>query len=144
MDGRDRWSRILNAPAAVRWGMTLLWMGVIFLLSSQPHLPQAPEPWLDALLKNIAHGLEYAILAVLTRWTLRGHGLAHADRWAWGWAVLYGLTDEAHQALVPGRHPSGWDVLVDGLGAAIGLWLVKEGPGIPSDGDRSGAYNANS
>ncbi len=118
-----QWSRIVQAPVATRWVVTLLWMVLIFLFSAQPHLPQAPEPWLDTALKKTAHGLEYAVLAVLARWTLRGHNVPCPDRWAWAWAVLYALTDEAHQALVPGRHPSGWDVLVDGLGAAIGLWV---------------------
>ncbi|GBD09991.1 hypothetical protein HRbin22_02254 [Candidatus Thermoflexus japonica] len=119
-------SVIAKAPAVVRWGLTLLWMAVIFFLSAQPHLPQAPEPWLDTLLKKTAHGLEYAILAVLARWTLRAHGTPHAGRWAWGWAVLYALTDEAHQMLIPGRHPSGWDVGIDALGAAIGLWAWRK------------------
>ncbi len=123
---RDRWRAVESAPVAMRWGATILWMLGIFLLSAQPHLPQAPEPWLDTLLKKTAHGLEYAILAVLARWTLQAHEVPHAGRWAWGWAVLYALTDEVHQALVPGRHPSGGDVLIDGLGAAIGLWVRRE------------------
>ena len=121
MPWRCRWRSVEKVPAAARWAAVLLWMAVIFTLSAQPHLPQAPEPWLDTLLKKTAHGLEYAILALLVRWGLRGHGVAHAGRWAWVWAVLYALTDEAHQALVPGRHPSGWDVGIDGLGAALGL-----------------------
>lgn len=111
-----------EAPLFIRWGLTIGWMGVIFLLSAQPQLPQAPEPWLDVLLKKTAHGLEYAILALLVRWTLRGHLVARAERWAWVWAVLYAVTDEWHQAWVPGRHPSGWDVLIDGLGAGMGIW----------------------
>lgn len=122
---RDRWEILESAPAAMRWGATILWMIGIFLLSAQSHLPQAPEPWLDTLLKKTAHGLEYAILAVLARWTLQAHGVLHVGRWAWLWAVLYALTDETHQALVPGRHPSGGDVLIDALGAAMGLWVPK-------------------
>ncbi len=111
---------IARAPTAVRWGATVLWMGVIFFLSAQPQLPQAPEPWLDFLAKKTAHALEYAILAALARWTLQAYPLERPGRWAWAWAALYALTDEAHQTLVPGRHPSGLDVLIDIGGAWIG------------------------
>jgi VanZ family protein len=35
------------------------------------------------------------------------------------------MSDEWHQSLVPGRHPSLWDVLIfDNLGALISLWLT--------------------
>lgn len=117
-----------RAPTAARWGATVLWMGVIFFLSAQPQLPQAPEPWLDFLVKKTAHALEYAILAALARWTLQAYPLERPGRWAWIWAVLYALTDEAHQALVPGRHPRGLDVLIDAGGAWIGAgggWMGR-------------------
>jgi VanZ family protein len=45
---------------------------------------------------------------------------------AWGIAVLYAVTDELHQAFVPGRHPSALDVLLfDATGAALGIWLRR-------------------
>ncbi|MFM8552091.1 MAG: VanZ family protein, partial [Nitrospiraceae bacterium] len=36
----------------------------------------------------------------------------------------YGITDEIHQAFVPLRDPSPWDVLADGAGASVvsSLW----------------------
>jgi VanZ family protein len=44
---------------------------------------------------------------------------------AWILAVLYAATDEIHQILTPGRHPSPLDVLLfDGGGAAIALNVV--------------------
>ena len=47
-------------------------------------------------------------------------------RWlAWLLAVLYAITDEFHQAYVPGRNPSVWDVVIfDNLGALISLWAA--------------------
>ncbi|MDQ6796262.1 MAG: VanZ family protein [Chloroflexota bacterium] len=43
--------------------------------------------------------------------------------------VAYGATDELHQVFVHGRGPSPVDVLIDGLGAALGLavyaWLAR-------------------
>ncbi|HXF70958.1 MAG TPA: VanZ family protein [Thermoflexus sp.] len=120
---------IARVPVAVRWGVTILWMGVIFFLSAQPQLPQAPEPWLDFLAKKAAHALEYVILAALARWTLGAYPLEGPGRWAWAWAALYALTDEIHQGLVPGRHPSGLDVLIDMGGAWIGAggWRMARG-----------------
>ena len=52
-------------------------------------------------------------------------GLNHDKRknWlAWVLAVLYAISDELHQTLTPGRHPSIIDVVIfDGGGAALGL-----------------------
>jgi VanZ family protein len=44
---------------------TLLWMGLIYALSAQPSLLEAPEPLLDLLLKKGAHMAGYAVLMVL-------------------------------------------------------------------------------
>ncbi len=38
---------------------------------------------------------------------------------------LYGVLDEFHQSFVPGRHPSGYDVLLDGAGALSYLVLTR-------------------
>lgn len=64
--------------------------------------------------------LGYGLLA-LSCW--RGLGLKPGNRAAaWMMAFAYAITDEIHQSLVPGRHPSAWDVLIfDGLGALIAL-----------------------
>jgi VanZ family protein len=43
--------------------------------------------------------------------------------------IAYGATDELHQSFVHGRGPSPVDVLIDGLGALLGLavyaWLAR-------------------
>jgi len=36
----------------------------------------------------------------------------------------YGLVDEWHQSRVPGRSPSGLDLLTDLIGAACVLWII--------------------
>ena len=57
------------------------------------------------------------------------HGLKWDKKgmwWAWGFALLYAITDEFHQSFVPGRHPSPYDVILfDGTGALIALWLKQ-------------------
>lgn len=121
-------SRLLVAyrrrPAWIRWLAATAWMGLIFAVSAQPSLPQAPDPAFDILMKKLAHMVEYGILCVLF-W-----GALPADTpwWAWVLAVLYAISDEVHQTFVPGR--KGWvvDVLVDGVGAALAalaLWRLR-------------------
>jgi VanZ family protein len=108
----------------LRWLPVLLVMLVIFLVSSQPSSDLPNFDWADRLIKKGGHMIGYALLA-LSYW--RALGFKHGKWWlAWGFALLYAVTDEFHQSFVPGRHPSVWDVLVfDNLGALISLWLVK-------------------
>jgi VanZ family protein len=108
--------------ALARWLAVAFWMALIFGFSAQPQLPALPEPLLDLLLKKGAHFTVYAVLAALL-W----RALVPSRRvWASAWllAVLYACSDEWHQSFVPGRHPSPWDVLIDGCGAATALLIV--------------------
>ncbi len=104
------------------WGLlALTWMGFIFWLSAQPDLPHAPEPWLDTVVKKTGHAVLYGVLAWFYLGALRGDGplSARVRFLAFGLAVLYAVTDEVHQSFVPGRTPSPWDVVIDGIGAAL-------------------------
>ncbi len=104
------------------WGPALLWMGGIFYLSSRSTLPGPSNPFWNTLLKKGGHAIVYALLALLYRRALqpatRSNGLA------WLLAALYAITDEAHQHFVPGRHATLTDWLIDGAGAALGLFLA--------------------
>ena len=102
------------------------WAALIFVLSAQPDLPRAPSSLLDLLLKKGAHLTEYAVLAVLVRHALGPPlrlGVRPRVGLAWGITVLYAVTDEIHQAFVPGRTATVTDVAIDGLGALLGLCL---------------------
>lgn len=95
-------------------------MVVIFAFSSRAsdELPNFGG-W-DYLVKKIAHGLGYGLLALsyLRAFPKRNYFLA------WLFAVLYSATDEFHQSFVPGRHAAATDVLTfDNLGAIIALSL---------------------
>lgn len=106
-------------PGLYRWAVVLAWMALIFFLSAQPELPHPESHWLDLLMSGGAHFGVYGVLAFLLCWALGGgpRGMALA----FGLALLYGVSDEFHQAFVPGRVPDVLDLVSDGLGAAAGL-----------------------
>jgi VanZ family protein len=107
-------------PVVYFWLPVVVWMGLIFYLSAQPDLPHPQSGWADLLVSSIAHAFMFAVLAVL--WV---RVLAERPR-AWLLALiltwLYALSDEFHQAFVPGRTPDLLDLLCDGGGAMLGLW----------------------
>jgi len=121
--------RPMRAPRQLieRWGAAVLLMLAIFVLSSRTPAELPDFGWADRVLKKGGHMLGYGLLA-LSYW----HGMrrqAHHKPLAWALAVLYGATDELHQAFVPGRHPSAVDLLLfDSTGAALALWLGRRLP----------------
>ena len=127
----------------------LAWMGLIYVLSAQPSLPEASEPLLDLLLKKGAHMAGYAVLMVLV-WRVLAHGPRAGTRpvdalssdlaaarhpgqlaaliVAWTVTVLYAVSDEMHQTFVPGRSGRALDVLIDACGAllaGVALWAAR-------------------
>ncbi len=105
------------------WWTALIMMGVIFEFSSQPAAELPSLGSLDYLVKKGGHFIGFGLLS-LAYW----RGFQWQGRravLAWLLAVAYAVSDELHQAWVPGRHPSGLDVvLFDGTGAALALWLA--------------------
>jgi VanZ family protein len=109
-------------------------MAFIFWASSL--LPQEVDQSLQALaglgrLSGVlGHLALYGILAALVHISLWSWRPANGGSFRWAMAtvvlaVLYGISDEFHQSLVPGREPSAMDVLIDGAGALIGIIVVK-------------------
>lgn len=106
-----------------------LMMLAIFLFSAGQAV-DTPHRLLGTMVNKGGHMIGYGVLALAFWRAFEFKG----SRWwvAWLLAVLYALTDEYHQSLVPGRHPSLFDVLVfDNLGALVALrlavWLFKSG-----------------
>ena len=100
-----------------RWGPAIAWMALIFALSSRSRVPG-----LGRLPDLVTHGIGYLVLSFLvTRALSLGPRLGSASLLlAVAVATLYGVSDEIHQAFVPGRHPDPWDVGKDALGAVVG------------------------
>lgn len=115
---------------AARWLPAVFWMGGIFYLSHQAApMGATPKPWESI----IAHLGLYAGLAVLLSWALAAvPGVGRpAGRWTLvaviALTLLYGASDELHQAFVPGRTASMVDVALDAAGATMGAALVGAG-----------------
>ena len=105
------------------WLPVAAWMLVIFISSSQPTMPGPPEPWLDFLIKKMAHVATYALLAALIWRAL--HFSRGALLWALLLTALYGASDEFHQSLVPPREPAIRDIAIDTFGGFLGLLAVQ-------------------
>ena len=130
--------------SALWWAMTFAWAALIFYLSTRtfgPAFSRALLAWtfrilhfhvswrtfslLHALVRKLAHLIEYAVFALL----LYGPpGEKSRGLWRPRRAVLcilgaaaYSLMDEFHQWLVPGRHASLLDCGLDTLGAALAM-----------------------
>lgn len=109
-----------------RWIPSIIWMGVIFYLSSRTGSDlQGMFPFLDSF--NFGHLIAYFILSLLFYWALQAHSVkARVDirLIAVGLSVLYGLTDEWHQSFVPSRSPDPMDILNDFIGASAAMGVV--------------------
>jgi VanZ family protein len=99
-------------------------MAAIFVVSGIPNLGPLPANTSD----KVAHFAAYGLLGVLLTRAFAGSAWAgysiNAVLYAWVAATLYGLTDELHQAFVPGRTPSVGDVVADAAGAALGAYVA--------------------
>ncbi len=99
-------------------------MGAIFFLSHQPgdsfSLPSLPG------IDKLAHMFVYGVLAATVLFAFGGRGGKQKEMSAWrvmlftvAFCFVYGLSDEFHQSFVPGRCPSGYDMIADCVGAAM-------------------------
>lgn len=125
----------------------LVWMAVVYTLSTGTGGATHTNSGLDSLLaryfpflnrvltwperdalhyyvRKTAHVTEYAILGILAVRALRHvRRLPARQLWiaAWLFATIYAASDEFHQIFVPGRTPKVTDVMLDSVGAIIGI-----------------------
>ena len=102
---------------ATVWLPVLAWEALIFALSSIPSLNSGLGT-ADLVLRKLAHLVEYAVLGVLL-----ARGLPELVAFAAG--AAYAVTDEIHQAFVPGREGALVDVGIDAVGVALGLLVLR-------------------
>ncbi|MBI1910322.1 MAG: VanZ family protein [Deltaproteobacteria bacterium] len=101
------------------WLPLIAYAGLIFYLSSLPRL-SIPQ-WFPHIDKA-AHFLEYGGLGFLCVRVVRFRfrEIRKVEILGALLGLAYGATDEIHQFFVPGRESSLTDLLVDGIGAAVG------------------------
>jgi VanZ family protein len=104
--------------------LTLSALGAIAVLSSIPELGTGEADPLVALASNLAHMPAFGILAFLLLKTISGGRPPSWDRYviALLGSATYAVVDEWHQSLVPGRHSSAADFLLD-LAGICGVLL---------------------
>lgn len=108
------------------WLPLALYMGLIYVQSS--YVPPVALTDFEQLDK-LAHLGMYAVLGALF---LRAYLSLTNGRYGLWCALIsivstfiYGLTDEWHQSLVPGRVPEIFDLLADGIGAIVGVCFYR-------------------
>jgi len=117
----------------------ILWSSFIFIASSNSDplgpLPESAIPAmkatrilgvrLDNLIWALSHIFIYAVLSFLVARALNQHRYFNAQffQLVFALSLLYGISDEIHQHFVPGRGFQLYDILMDGLGALVGLGL---------------------
>ena len=110
-----------RAPLWLRVAAPLLWAGAIWWLSSRPPGSRTtPNPLMDYLF-NLGHAVLFGTLAGLVDLASRGA----RPWWAVGLAAGYGIVDELHQSLVPGRSPDPFDLVTDFAGALFVVSVAR-------------------
>jgi len=126
------------APLA-EWIPVVVWGALIFALSTSAFsaantariidpilrwlLPTITAPAVEVchtLIRKAAHFTEYGVLF----WLLVRGPMAQRPYLALMLCVVYALTDEGHQAFVPGRTASLYDVALDSTGALFSHFLT--------------------
>lgn len=141
------------AHSFVRWIPLVLWMLVIFCFSAQPasesaklsagatkeilalinhiHLFQIDSgavvqsiAQLEHFVRKSAHFLVYFVLGILSFFAFNKNR-QNMIRSAFVFCILYAISDELHQLFVPGRSGQIQDVILDSIGALLGILLLK-------------------
>jgi hypothetical protein len=120
--------RRLRLRRAARWLAPVVWMAVIYALSSQPAddlddmLPLFQRIFPGMADFNWGHYAAYFILALAFEFALGAASRRPLVKAAVVLVcVLYGATDEYHQSFVAGRTPDALDLLNDAIGAAAAV-----------------------
>lgn len=131
--GSLRWCgrQAARLPRGASWLLVVLWMTLIWWLSSASRLP-GPRIWIWGLANNLGHAPLFGLLGMWIAVALAPRPVP--DAWpdpgprlrpvAFALVVLWGLVDEWHQSHVRGRDSSLHDVLTDAIGVGCVLWVA--------------------
>jgi VanZ family protein len=82
---------------------------------------------LNDVVREYAHAAVYLVLGILVMNAFIMSGVRGYKAFVFSliFCILYAISDEVHQLFVPGRGTEVTDVLIDGIGALIGIGLYK-------------------
>lgn len=82
--------------------------------------------FVEQIIRKIAHLSEYAIGGFLVYGLFLTFNLKSKTQFigSWIFITIYAITDEVHQLFIPGRTGKVTDVLIDSLGAIIGICVL--------------------
>ena len=106
------------------WAPAIIWMGVIFYLSSRVRVSLTKQFITDFIIFKTLHMVEYAILYFLL---FRGFYSFKKEKLSWNKrmisaliiSIIYAATDEMHQLSTPTRQGTVRDIIIDAAGATL-------------------------
>ena len=107
--------------------LVVLWMGLIFCLSSIPSLGFGLGGIQEQISRKSIHVIVYGILTLLIWFSLPGldKHLFKKIVLCGFLAILFAVSDEIHQGFVPGRSGNAKGVLFDTIGVVVALILIR-------------------
>ena len=113
----------LRAHPLLRLLAPVALMAITFWFSAQTY-DGHEIAWWEVAGRNLGHFSGYALLAAAWVWALGGVSRRHLALAA-ALSLAYAIADEYHQTFVEGRTGTWEDVVLDGLGIATALLLIR-------------------
>ncbi len=112
------------------WIPPLLWMALIFFMSSRTHTSVSDTYVFNFIFFKTLHLIEYAVLFTLLFRAFysqksKKESIVRTLTKAALLTILYGATDELHQLFVPTREGTVRDVFIDSIGVFLMYIYIK-------------------
>jgi VanZ family protein len=138
----------------IAWLLVAIWMGLIFYFSAQPAVKSSKASTVvtekivrvflkefnslnskkqqsiifstNNIIRKVAHAGLYFVLGILVSLAILLHkkNTLYVFVSSFKISLIYAISDEFHQAFVPGRGPLIIDVVIDSFGAILGILLT--------------------
>ena len=105
----------------IKYLPAVLWMALIFFLSSRSDLPGVSNYFWEFLFKKSGHLFVYFVLTLIWLYTLTKNKVVNSIVYTFA----YAFTDEIHQLFVPGRTGMLRDVYIDLIGVTAAVLLFN-------------------
>ncbi len=111
------------------WIPPLVWMSIIFYMSSQQKIGITHQFIGDFILFKFLHIFEYMFLyfLIFRAWygTFKKQTISKIYLYSFLFVTLFAISDELHQFLTPTRQPKLFDIGIDLLGIFFAYCIIK-------------------